>query len=315
MVYSKDGNRLVLYPCALPGTTFNIPMECEEITERAFYLTAVRSFTVSETNEHLTAYNGSVYTKNLKKLVVFPPAQPDGTVLWPTGLEVIGAYAIESVYVKEFIMPSTVISYNYAAMAFSNALTTADVSNGKLFESSTFSNDRQLRSVLLPADMAYMPDSMFRNSGMPRFSFPSTMKIIGSGVFFNNPVTTVNFPEGLVEIQQGAFEMCSKLTDPVFPQSLELIGQSAFASCSSLVHLAFTNAFISCTGIETVTVENCRVTKIHPSAFAYCIYVLDYEYCGPTDAFTANHKHIVRLNIVFQVQIICYIYWYRILLE
>ena len=62
--------------------------------------------------------------------------------------------------------------------------------------------------------------------------------IITEDVFScRDDVVKVEFPEGVIEIGDSAFEDCRRLEEVVLPQSLKRIGNEAFRGCVNLERL------------------------------------------------------------------------------
>lgn len=69
----------------------------------------------------------------------------------------------------------------------------------------------------------------------------SNVKVIYANAFANNQnVVTVVLPEGLVEIQDGAFDFCYGLTTVNVPSTVQKIGKNAFRYCEDLANVTFT---------------------------------------------------------------------------
>lgn len=60
--------------------------------------------------------------------------------------------------------------------------------------------------------------------------FPSTLKVIGDGVFDGADVTELIFPEGLEVIESGAFRQTADLEKLVLPSTLRYLGGGAFGN-------------------------------------------------------------------------------------
>jgi hypothetical protein len=85
-------------------------------------------------------------------------------------------------------------------------------------------------------------------------------------------------PEGLVEIDDGTFQGCHKLTDFTFPASVSVIGTCAFYQCYALTAAAIPagvigieeSTFYGCTGLVSVTLPaGCAI--IDEEAFRGCV--------------------------------------------
>lgn len=55
-------------------------------------------------------------------------------------------------------------------------------------------------------------------------------------------MTDISLPEGLTDIEAGAFINCSALESITFPSTLSLIGEGAFAQCESMTSIVFTGS-------------------------------------------------------------------------
>jgi len=98
----------------------------------------------------------------------------------------------------------------------------------------------------------------------PVITIPSEVEIDGK-VY---PVTTIS---------EGAFSMCTKLTDVVIPVSVKTIGDGAFSQCSKLVNITISEgvksigsyAFYGCFSLKNVEIPS-SVEVIKDHAFLAC---------------------------------------------
>lgn len=110
------------------------------------------------------------------------------------------------------------------------------------------------------------------------------LKIEGSGEMnlipwfdYNNIISQVDLPFGLINIQDGAFMGCTKLTSITIPSSVTTIGGSAFHNCTGLTSVTLPSsvttiekyAFSYCTGLTSVTIPS-SVTTMEEFAFSGC---------------------------------------------
>ena len=120
----------------------------------------------------------------------------------------------------------------------------------------------------------------------------SQLTTIGDYAFYNClPLTSINIPDSVTTIEEGAFRGCSKLTTVTFSENSQLItiGEAAFQYCSSLTSIYIPDsittigpsAFSYCFNLKTITIgENSQLTEIGYNAFSYCsslasIYIPD----------------------------------------
>ncbi|MBE5959328.1 MAG: leucine-rich repeat domain-containing protein [Lachnospiraceae bacterium] len=90
--------------------TINLPKNLESIQPNTFYhCPSLKNITVDKDNENFVVYKNSVYTKDMKKLVLYNPASTERVIKILPGVEEIG----EGVFqyfdnVEEIIIPSSV---------------------------------------------------------------------------------------------------------------------------------------------------------------------------------------------------------------
>ena len=103
--------------------------------------------------------------------------------------------------------------------------------------------------------------SAFKNYyTMTNVTLPNTITIIGMDAFRGCRNATINIPESLIALGEGAFADCDHLTSVTLPEGLTSIPALAFYSCSALteVHLPSTltsigiRAFGICTNLEII---------------------------------------------------------------
>jgi len=84
---------------------------------------------------------------------------------------------------------------------------------------------------------------------------------VGNGAFcMCTSLTSVVFPDSLIQIGELAFEHCSSLTSVVLPDSLTQLGDAAFGQCSSLTSIVLPDSltqlvegvFRDCTSLTSV---------------------------------------------------------------
>lgn len=99
------------------------------------------------------------------------------------------------------------------------------------------------------------------------------VKGIGSNAFFQADIKTLKLPEGLVYINNNAFDTCDMLQEVLFPSSLRFIGEEAFASCIGLKEVVLPEGIeqisdfaFQYAGIERLVLPNSLV-EIGTSAF------------------------------------------------
>ncbi len=146
-------------------TTLNIPAGVESLSYNSFIGSPIRSFTVSADNEHYRSYNGAIYSKDMKKLVVAPA----------------GKWTSDPNY--DFVIPETVEEIDRGAFAC---------------------------------------------TGVRHITIPSNVKSIGALAFYDNPLTDIDFRNGIQYIYDSAFLACPDIKELHIPSSIRYVGAFAF---------------------------------------------------------------------------------------
>ena len=117
-------------------------------------------------------------------------------------------------------------------------------------------------------------------------NFP--VKVVG-GFYFNDIIKTVTLPEGIIIIQNSAFDKCKKLESINIPESIIEIGDSAFYDCVSLKSLTIPKG----------------VTKIGSRAFGICqgyslvdSFVVKFYKGSAAAAYVADSAFDIQYEII-----------------
>ena len=122
---------------------------------------------------------------------------------------------------------------------------------------------------------AYICDDM---SGLTSIEIPNSVTSIGDGAFDGcTGLTSITIPNSVTSIGDYAFEDCIGLSSVTIPNSVTSIGNSAFEGCSSLTSVTIpesvrsigNSAFYGCGSLTSVTLPN-SVTSIGNWAFRGC---------------------------------------------
>lgn len=115
------------------------------------------------------------------------------------------------------------------------------------------------------------------NTTSHHIALPNGFTVIDKYLFYQKGLISVQIPEGVREIREGAFFKCAKLKRVVLPSTLQKIGKYAFSACKRIekieipdgVTVIGENAFYSCSGLKRVLLPN-TLQKINSGAFSFC---------------------------------------------
>lgn len=143
---------------------------------------------------------------------------------------------------------------------------------------------------------------------------PIGIRRIGAHAFSNRTdITSVIFPDSLIEIGHGGFEGCSSLRNIVFGSGLVRIGPEAFKDCTSLMDVKLPDGvveigyggFEGCISLREIAFGN-GIVCIGGGAFKDCASVTDIKLPDSLtrvegEAF-ANCKRLKRVSVSHRVE-------------
>lgn len=100
-------------------------------------------------------------------------------------------------------------------------------------------NYYQLRGLYIDDEVEVVPEDFCQYaSNLNSVDLPDGLKIIGNGAFRGcNKVTALDIPVSVTDIGSGAFQYCNNLTSLYIPASVTYIGNGAFRGCSSMASI------------------------------------------------------------------------------
>ena len=180
-------------------------------------------------------------------------------------------------------IPNSVTSIgNYA---FSNCSRLTDVVIGNSVTSignNAFHNCESLTNVIwnvIKCSDFYSNDIPFENCpNITSFTFGDKVEYIPACLCYGmNKLTSIEIPNSVTSIGDGAFQSCESLTGIEIPNSVTRIGDGAFKYCSNLTSIEIPNSvtsigeftFYCCDSLTSIEIPN-SVTSIGGYAFAFC---------------------------------------------
>lgn len=162
-----------------------------------------------------------------------------GELHLPNSLEYIGFRAFNSAgnFVGGLRIPDKITKLNGATFrgGFSGHL---DLNNVIEFGNEEFSGCGFTGVLIIPAGTIKIPNGFMleTKAGLSKIIFPSSLKQIGMSAFPNQSrlCEDIIFPEGLVSIEERAFDRCSNIPRIELPSSLQTINRYAFNGCYNI---------------------------------------------------------------------------------
>lgn len=173
-----------------------------------------------------------------------------------------------------------------------------------------FSQSHKLQYIVIPSSVKTIGKEAFAYSAVKTAIIPSTLTNIPERMFYENPITGLNFPEGVQSIGKEAFANNRLLEYVTFTASVKDIGYRAFWDCDKLEAINLHNglqkigqeAFSGCSAVKKIDIP-VSVTLIDTQAFLGCWHLMDITVANPVpctllkDGFSSSTYENCRLIV------------------
>jgi hypothetical protein len=179
--------------------------------------------------------------------------------------------------VIEVVIPESVKIIGDGAF-FMNRMSTVTLPNSiTTIGNSAFDGCSNLKEITLPNNVTNYGRMIFQGTGLKNVIFPSSMKMIPSGLFNSTQIESVIIPDGITEIGENAFANCRLLSNVTLPSSIRNIGNSAFSGCTALSNIVIPRgvasigigAFNGCTSLTSIIIPE-GINTINERTFSGC---------------------------------------------
>ena len=303
-------------------TEIHIPSSVTEIGAQIFY-NASRLKTVYYDSTYVNSKNAFLNTPSITKVVI-------------GAKRVLNCLLYECVNVKEVVLKSGVESIGDSAFYGCSSLTSISIPDSVTsIGLSAFSGCKELNNVNYIGEIDKWAEIDFYDSGsnplyyakklyindklvtevnltsvtkissyafeycrsLTSINIPDGVTSIGNGAFWGCSLTSIKIPDGVTSIGNSAFRDCSSLTSISIPDGVTSIEEYAFYGCKSLTSIKIPDgvtsigeyAFEWCTSLTDVTIGN-GVTSIEEYAFGYCANLKTINYKGDKEQWDSISK-------------------------
>lgn len=216
------------------------------------YIPATLS-SITVTNQALIATNMFLDCVNLKEIsITNPNADVSKAFVGCTSLQSLTVpsigYKPEGQLFLGYFFGAT--SYSQNSLKVPSSLKTLTITNQEHLDDYAVYHVTSLTTVNIGDATKSIGRSVFYNcTNLKTVAFSSNLETIGQYAFDSTHLTSVTLPNGLLRIEDGAFENNYYLTKIVIPDSVEFIGKKVLQSCHALKYV--TVPFLG----ETIDVE------------------------------------------------------------
>lgn len=143
---------------------------------------------------------------------------------------------------------------------------------------SAFQNCAGLQELVLPKSLLHIEDRAFMDSNLSLIYGLEEVQSIGEYAFSGTRLSSLELPDTLKVLQQGAFDSCKELRVVVFPDSLAVVPSNCCRECWNLTEVYFgaylfeiaPRAFYGCSNLTMHNLRETRVRAIGEEAFYAC---------------------------------------------
>ena len=294
-------------------SAINIPASVTSIGEYAFVVQNLTAINVDENNPSYRTIDGMLFSKDTATLMACPAAK-SGAITLPQNTKYIANYAftfcfyitgvtlhegISSIGCRAFwsnrrlnniVIPSSVSHIGPNPFAYCLALDNLTLSDGNMHYyldgmmiysadgDSLLSAHKSADSVFLPNTLRYV-NGFGLNQNVRYVNVPDGVTTIGDETFNGSTLVSIDLPNHLDLMGEGAFAYCNSLTRVAMPSSLDTMRKECFFSCENLTSIDIPNglraippdAFNSCTSLSHITWGD-AVETIGEAAFGDCAF-------------------------------------------
>jgi hypothetical protein len=280
------------YNCNAIAGTFVLPDGLKtcigSVFNKCYKITA---FEISTSNDYFKVSDGVLFSKDMKKLVAYPPGKVGDTYVLPASVEVVGNSAFcenktlkvidavstnlktleyaafqSSLLLETLKLPSSLVTIGDQAFAYCPKLTNITIEGlnpNYVIEDGVIFNTNKTKLILYP-----------KSKAETSYTVPSTVTEIGNSAFLNCTALTQVILPNVVNVGTRSFEACTNLLSIDMP-NVTTLGTYAFNGCSKLTNVSMPKvtrinsyAFYNCIALKTLSLP--EIKSIYASAFDFC---------------------------------------------
>ncbi|MFI3329304.1 MAG: leucine-rich repeat domain-containing protein [bacterium] len=289
VVYNKDLSKIVYYPPAKSGDSFDINNKVKEIGEYCFSMSSLSNINIPSSVTKINSY--AFYCSNISTISI-----PDSvtnfdirSLLYCWNLEVINIGSGVK-YIGTFLKGINTPYFSFEKLREINLSEGVQYIGSDAFFSINYGITPQC-VINIPSTVNYISDNAFGVGCFKEVNISKSNEYYTciDNVIYSKDQTVLHtylntkddvefdIPNSVTSIESYAFFGCTALTSITIPNSITSIEYSTFSGCTALTSITIPNsvtsigciAFSGCTALTSITIPN-SVTSIESHVFFDC---------------------------------------------
>jgi len=220
-------------------TDIKLPGSLVQISPYAFkYCSRLEKIDVVESSPYFSTIDGVLFSKDKKKLVIYPYGNYQESYAVPDGVTSINEGAFYNCHLVSVTLPDSVTDIGDNAFLESTFLKYINFPKHlKTIGESAFSQCFNLSvRVDLPNSVTSVgPNAFYLCHGITGATISNRMTKLDKDVFYGcTSMAEITIPKGVKSVEEGALGLCSALASVRLPDSVTSIGDYAFTRCDYL---------------------------------------------------------------------------------
>ena len=219
------------------NTGITLPEKLNYISGIAFLGNCViKNINVDSNNANFSSNNGIVFSKDKKKIVLYPQGKTEKAYTIPSTVEEICDSAFSYAQVESITIPSSVKKFGNYVFSSTNITSIIIPSTVTEMGYGPVADCRKLISANIQSTVKVLPYDMFNGcASLKNVTLNDNIEEIYNRAFYGcKSLSNITLPKNLKKIDAGSFYDCSNLNNIKIPSGVRYISNSAFNNNTTL---------------------------------------------------------------------------------
>ena len=218
-------------------TEITLPEKLNHISGIAFLGNfVIKNINVDTKNTNFSSSNGIVFSKDKKKIVLYPQGKTEKAYTIPSTVEEICDSAFSYAQVESITIPSSVKKFGNYVFSSTNITSITIPSTVTEMGYGPVADCQKLISANIQSTVKVLPYDMFNGcTSLKNVTLNDNIEEIYNRAFYGcKSLSNITLPKNLKKIDAGSFYDCSKLNNIKIPSGVRYISNSAFNNNTTL---------------------------------------------------------------------------------